>query len=393
MTGHLLKLVWNRKRTNLLVSLEIFLSFLIVFAVACVSIFLLRSYERPLGYSIANVWKIDIDMNQKTDDTWTEEMVNRFASVLKELNAMGEVESAAGAQYPPYSLGATNGTWGTGVKIEKNEVTDDFKAVMGLELVRGRWFQQSDDALGYSPVVIDEDMVQAMYGGSDPIGKVFDEAAKPPSRVVGVVTDYRKEGELSNVKNYAFERVRLGNPATRPPRRVVFKLVPGVGVDFEPELVKRLRAVAPDWSFEVEPLTASRASMLRIYSLPLLIAGMIATFMILMVALGLSGVMWQNVTQRMRELGLRRAVGGSSARVARQIVAEIMLIASIGVAVALVVVLQLPLAGLTDVIGVDTYIAAIVTALITIYSLSIACGLYPSWIASRVQPADALRYD
>lgn len=393
MTRHLLKLVWNRKRTNLLVSLEIFLSFLIVFAVACGAIFFSRSYGRPLGYSIAGVWQVDIDMNQQTDDTWTEEMVNRFAAVLTELNAMEEVEIAAGAQYPPYSLGATNGTWGTGVMIERNEVTDDFAKVVNLEVVRGRWFQSSDDALAYRPVVIDEDMVRAMYGGGDPIGKVFDDAAEPPSRVVGVVTDYRKEGELSNVKNYVFERVKLGSKGNRPPRRVVFRLAPGAGAGFEEKIVKRLRAVAPDWSFEVEPLTASRASMLRIYSLPLLIAGMIATFMILMVALGLSGVMWQNVTQRMRELGLRRAVGGSSGMIARQIVAEIMLIASIGVAVALIVVLQLPLAGLTGVIGIDTYIAAIVTALITIYTLSIACGLYPSWIASRVQPADALRYD
>ena len=393
MIRHLWKLVWNRKRTNVLVSLEIFLSFLIVFAIACMALFIGRSYGRPLGFSIANVWQLDIDMNLKTDDTWSEEMVNRFAAVLTELNSMNEVEIAAGAQYPPYAFGQTNGTWGTGVKMERNEVTDDFAKVMNLKVVRGRWFQPSDDALGYRPVVIDQDMVRALYGGEDPIGKVFDEAEQPPSRVVGVISDYRKDGELATVTNYVFQRVQLRHKDHRPPRRVVFRLQPETPPEFEQELVSRLRSVAPGWAFEVEPLMATRQTMMRIYSLPFLIAGMIALFMILMVALGLSGVMWQNVTQRMRELGLRRAVGSSGRQISRQIVAEIMLIASIGVALALVVVLQLPLAGLTDLIGMDTYLTAIASAMVVIYTLSIVCGLYPSWVASRVQPADALRYD
>ena len=49
MTRHLLKLVWNRKRTNGLMILEIFFSFLVVFVVATLGIYFCDNYRQPLG--------------------------------------------------------------------------------------------------------------------------------------------------------------------------------------------------------------------------------------------------------------------------------------------------------------------------------------------------------
>ena len=51
------------------------------------------------------------------------------------------------------------------------------------------------------------------------------------------------------------------------------------------------------------------------YLTPLSVLAVVAGFLLLMVALGLSGVLWQNVTQRMREFGLRRAAGASGGAV------------------------------------------------------------------------------
>ena len=69
------------------------------------------------------------------------------------------------------------------------------------------------------------------------------------------------------------------------------------------------------------------------YLTPLAIMGMVAGFLLLMVALGLSGVLWQNVTQRIRELGLRRAKGADRARIKRQIFMEIALMTGIAMVV------------------------------------------------------------
>ena len=118
------------------------------------------------------------------------------------------------------------------------------------------------------------------------------------------------------------------------PDAIVIRVRPGVTAAFEEQLVKTLQAMAPDWSFGMKPTEDMRTEYLRNnYLTPLAIMGMVAGFLLLMVALGLSGVLWQNVTQRIRELGLRRAKGADRARIKRQIFMEIALMTGIALAV------------------------------------------------------------
>ena len=70
-----------------------------------------------------------------------------------------------------------------------------------------------------------------------------------------------------------------------------------------------MQAIAPNWSFEVQPLYESRDSNFKRRLLPIIVVGVVAIFLLIMVALGLTGVLWQNVTQRTKEIGLRRAKG------------------------------------------------------------------------------------
>ena len=58
MIRHFLKLAWRRKRGNALLIVEVFASFLVVFAVATATIQLARSYRAPLGFDYENVWTI-----------------------------------------------------------------------------------------------------------------------------------------------------------------------------------------------------------------------------------------------------------------------------------------------------------------------------------------------
>ena len=64
---------------------------------------------------------------------------------------------------------------------------------------------------------------------------------------------------------------------------------------------------------------------------PLLAAGVIAGFLILMVGMGLTGVLWQTVTQRTREVGLRRAKGATIGDIRAQILGELVVMTSIAV--------------------------------------------------------------
>ena len=61
----------------------------------------------------------------------------------------------------------------------------------------------------------------------------------------------------------------------------------------------------------MRPLELGRREHLQSQLIPLMIFGIVSGFLLLMVVLGLTGVMWQNVTRRTREVGLRRAAGAA----------------------------------------------------------------------------------
>ncbi len=134
--------------------------------------------------------------------------------------------------------------------------------------------------------------------------------------------------------------------------------------------------------------------MLKSQTIPLIVVGVIAGFMLLMVAFGLFGALWQNTTQRIPEIGLRRALGASAAEIYRQIVAEQFMLSSIAIALGLVLLVQLPLTGvLGEHLNWTVFLAAAALSMAVIYLLSLLCALYPGWRASRLSPTEALHYE
>jgi putative ABC transport system permease protein len=400
MMRHLLRLVWNRKRTSALLILEIFCSFLVLFVVGTMGMYFWDNYSRPLGFKWDGVWSMSIDMKQATDDTYTPQQVERFARLLQEIRSLDGVEAAAGAMNGPFEFRMYQGGMEIDnryIQTEFNEVTHELADVLGLEVVAGRWFQEGDEKLAWQPVVIDQDLAREAFGGEDAIGKKFMEAAPPGAeapdrRVIGVVSDFRRAGELSGPGNYQFNLKRPGHPDDRPAQVLLIKVRPGMPATFEEQLIARAQTVVPDWSFEIKPLKQQRESSFRLRLMPLAVGGTVAFFLLLMVGLGLIGVLWQSLIQRTREIGLRRAAGASRAAVHRQVLMEQLLLTTLGVLLGSILVAQIPILDLIGLRG-QVFAGGLLFAMASIYLLSLVCALYPGAMAARVQPAEALRYE
>jgi putative ABC transport system permease protein len=169
---------------------------------------------------------------------------------------------------------------------------------------------------------------------------------------------------------------------------------PGTPRSFEQELQRQLKQVRNDWSYTINPLAELRTSQLAEQLVPLKVLALIAAFLLAMVGFGLFGVLWQGTTRRIPEIGLRRAMGATAAGIARQIVAEQLLLSSVAMAAGLALLVQLPLTGaLGDALNWQVFAGATALSMGVIYLLSLLCALYPGWRASRLHPAAALHHE
>jgi len=400
---HLLKLVWRRKRANALLIVEIFFSFLVFFAVVTFGTSAIMRYNKPLNFDWHDVLVLNVSIPSERGLPPGERHGDNSADVaalerlMKEIAAMPQVVAIGGSHTPPYSLSTMEGVWhihGKRVRMTMDDVTDGYPKAMNIPLLRGRWFKPEDDALGYTPVVIDSDLAQALFGDQDPIGQKFDEEGEHEQRVIGVMPPFRKNGEFTSEHiNMVFRRLTLAEKNVRVPASLLIRVRPGTPAAFEEAISRRTHEIFPNYEQRVRRMEAMRTFAMRIYLTPVAVGIVIAAFLITMVALGLSGVLWQNVTRRTREIGLRRALGATGNEVNRQILGEVALLATFALIIGVIIVAQLPLLGFFTLVSPASFTIGLIGALATIYGLTLLCGLYPSWLAGRVQPAQALHYE
>lgn len=397
MFRHLLKLTWKRKTRNLMLSLEILLAFAIVFAIAAFGVRSWQLYHMPLGFTAADVWSVTL---QAGDDRKARIDPAAYDALRRGVRELPEVMQAGFVSFEPFSMStwdtSMKGPGGVAVNSEMLDASDDLAQVLGLELVEGRWFSALDDGSAAQPVVINRSLARALFPGKSALGQQFgdtDRDQKISYKVVGVVSEFRYKGELMTPVNFTFVRFAPGT-GSHDPRTLLLKVRPGTERSFETRLNRRLKLVRNDWSYQISPLSALRRTALNTRFTPLIVLGVIAAFMLVMVAFGLFGALWQNTTRRIPEIGLRRAVGARAGDIYRQIVAEQLLVSSVAIALGLVLLVQLPLTGaLGESLNWTVFGAATGLSMFVIYLLSLLCALYPGWRASRLNPTEALHYE
>lgn len=412
MIRHVFKLVWNRKRSTFLVGLEIFICFLVLCGIIAAGTHYLIRWQRPLGFDYQDIWSVDIG-GMGYGDSKEKQATNRASMVdlIRGVKAMPDVEAAAIATNEPYDHSSwITTTWmeGRQIRLQRTFTSVGQKDVFRIRLLQGRWLEESDVAYEYVPVVLSENVAKGMFGTEDPLGKDlphFDDNGKPVApgevepghdatiyRVVGVSENYQRYGELGDDVYNMFIPVNF-ETSEELPTGLMVRVRPGTGAVFEERLVKTMQAIAPQWTYDTDFLPDRRHTTLLADIAPLLTLAAVAASLIIMVGLGLVGVLWLNVSRRTSELGLRRAMGASAASVRRQVLGELWALTALAVLAGSVIFLQLPLFGANFGAGWPVFLSGVVLAGVVIFGFVTVCGLYPAWLATRVQPAVALQYE
>ncbi len=161
MIRHVFRLIWNRKRTNFLMMTEIFVAFLVLFAVVALGVYTADNWRRPHRLLLRpRLERVD------RHESGERRLLRRWpAGDRPPADAGGEGISrgraSAGTMLAPYQFGSSNSAYewnGRRIEFGVTEATDDFKDVLGLKLIEGRWFGREDDGQAYNPVVINQAM-------------------------------------------------------------------------------------------------------------------------------------------------------------------------------------------------------------------------------------------
>lgn len=391
MLKHLFKLIWNKKKQNFLLLSEIFVSFLVIFAVFSFLVFYYQNYTSPLGFDYKHVWSISYDNSQQTKNT---DSLNIFyANLRKSLKSMPEVDEVS---YSSSNYAYSNSMMSTGLTMKGKKynriynfiVDEDYPKVWGMKVVAGRWFNANDVVSKDKPVVINTKLKEAMFGKQDALGKVMgDYDAKEKMKIIGVVEDIRTSGDYWPAENNLFNRLDTGY--LRNTSTILLKVKPTANATFESELYKFMTNTIKNANIKIEHIDEMRDAKNKVTVIPIIIFTIIAGFLIINVALGLFGVLWYNINKRKGEIGLRRAIGASGNNVSYQLVLEALILATLSLIVGCFFAIQFPLLSVFD-LPTSVYLIAMFLSVIFIYLLVFVCALYPGKQAAGIHPAIAL---
>jgi predicted permease len=283
---------------------------------------------------------------------------------------------------------------GGGVLLDQNFTGGDYFRAIGIELLMGRQFSESEAVTPNNSIVISRSAAERLWPDQEPLGRRI---RRPRSgqwfSVVGVVNDVKQ----SNFRDAGEAIVYF--PLTGPeavswgmgsPAYVV--KAPQAGALIRPvrELVRGIAPEAPVYrEFTMEFL--ARRSMVQL-SFTMLTLGVVSALALILGAVGLYGVLSYIVAERTREIGVRMALGASARMVRRQVVSQGTKVVLVGVAIGLAVAFAATrLLGtlLYDVEAVNPVVfVAMSLAMMAVAALA---SYVPARRASGVDPIEALR--
>ena len=263
---------------------------------------------------------------------------------------------------------------------------------MGIAAKSGRQFTNADDAASPLVAIVDEELERRYWPGESAVGRQLDLNGDPErlTTIVGVVAHTRSAGPR------VAGEPQIYLPFLQRAQRPLYSVVRGAApASLAPAVRAAVRSLDP--ALPIARLATMESLVSRAFArdrFSLMLVGAFAATALLLASIGLYGVLTYVVSRRVRELGVRVALGATPASVWRLVVGDGLRLAVIGVVAGLAVAAALSRTAeslLYDVAAVDPLTYAGVAGLVIAVAFA-ACWI-PAARASRVDPVEALRAD
>ncbi len=392
--------IWRRFGANLVV-LELAIAMVLLVGAGLLGKSVYRLLHVELNFQPDNLATVQVAL---PDASYSKDaqVIAVEQEILRQISALPGVKSAGIGNMLPLS-GNGNTDWirfegrpydGTHNEVNTRDVSVNYFETLQGRLIRGRFFNQGDDATKPLVIVINQALAKKYYPGENPIGKrIGDTQLTPKSMrtVIGVVDDVR-ESSLDNdtlpaeyqpfsqsTDTYFGVVVRTSQDAASvlpAIDAVIRKIDPGIGTVDEATMVQRLN----------ESPTA------YLHRSAAWLVGGFAALALLLGVVGLYGVIAYSVSQRTREIGVRMALGAQRASVYQLILKEAGWLTLFGIAAGLACSVGAAMLIRSLLFGVTAWdVSTLGTVAGGLAVCAMLASYFPARRAASVNPVEALR--
>ncbi len=351
------------------------------------------------GFRPANILTISMPIPRSSGKAQRSRLYDEF---LPRVAALPGVQSAAaidslpieggGSEQPIAVEGRPLEVFALQRNVSVRRATPNYFHTLGIPLQSGRDFTLADTSNEKSVAVISQSMAELFWPGEDPLGKRFRISFTPETvrEVVGVVGDIKERG-LKVLEPVAM----LYIPIRQDEENLIAVVVRGdQGVtSLGPAITNVLARMDPELAIRrIRTMDEVIATSLSQHRFSMWLFATLAALAFVLASVGIYSILSYTVRSRVREIGVRIALGASTRDVLRLVVVEGMRPTVLGLALGtfgayvLGDVLTALIYGVSPADPLTFFAVALLLAVVAL----IACSI-PGYRASRVQPVEALR--
>ena len=323
---------------------------------------------------------------------------------LQDLENWVDTEPSIAAM-APYATSTATGKFGTeSADFNVYGVTQDEYKIQSMQLIMGRFIAASDVKNSNRVCVIPEGTAEDVIGYKDCLGREISLNGIKYT-VVGVLED--EEESLATILSGGMKTayipytslMRLSTDNGSSISTFYIGAAEGYTLDQAEEVMKKLlleRFNEDDDAFSISSQNMIEEAMGRISNFLNILLGGIAAISLIVGGIGIMNIMLVTVTERTREIGIRKAIGASRRTILVQFLIEAVVLCMLGCALGIFVSW-----GILQIISAITVSASIsfrlngrvvVLSVLFCFLIGVIFGLYPANKAAKMKPIDALHY-
>ena len=316
-------------------------------------------------------------------------------AIMKQVDGVARMSASVNKSY---QLVAGNQNWTSRVEGTTPSNFD----IQSLELEDGRIFNNKDLNSRSRVAVIGSTVAESLFPEGEPVGKMM-RVNKAPFQVIGVLKSKGQSGMGQDQDDVVY--IPLTTAQNRMMgityvQRVTLQaenenIINDVQAEAEQVLRNRHKIKAGNYDdFTVRNMAAIMETMMETANSITMLLGCIAAISLLVGGIGIMNIMLVSVTERTREIGIRKALGATYNNILLQFLLEAMVIGIVGGGLGVLLGVGASFA-ISYFAGWNTVISlwAIIIAVVFSIGIGLFFGIYPARKAALLDPIDALRYE